>query len=157
MTSTVKIDPRLQQIDLEQIQGLDREAAENKALDYYETSQVSRASVLKNKISGTIGNFIDEFDVSVTAHDREIVGSCTCENSRKICKHIVAFLYAWLHDGEEFLNVEEKLHEISKMDKDQLLTIVGKIVYSQPELIELFFKHDQQDWDDILDLDIPSE
>ncbi|HOY45253.1 MAG TPA: hypothetical protein PL189_10975, partial [bacterium] len=79
----------------------------------------------------------------------EIAGSCPCQRSRKICKHIIALLYSWVNDGGEFLDVEDVLTEVRAMKKEQLLVVIENIIRQNPEYAELFLKRQPPDWDEI--------
>lgn len=103
------IAPDLQNLQLNQVEALDRETTGGKGLAYYETALISRPAVFHNHISGRVGNYVEHYDVRITFHENEIAGSCPCQRSRKICKHIIALLYSWVNDGGEFLDVEDVL------------------------------------------------
>jgi len=136
-------------LTLEQVQALDQNVSQGKARQFYENAQITRATVYQNKVSGRVGNFFEQYDVQLTFHGREIASSCTCEESRKICIHAVALLYAWLNDGKEFLDVERVLGEIKKMKKDRLVEIVTNIIQNNPSLVEMFLSRHIPDWDEI--------
>lgn len=143
------VDPELQNLELSQVESLDREATGGKGLSYYESALITRPSVFHNHISARVGNYLENFDVRVTFHENEIAGSCPCQRSRKICKHVVALLYSWVNDQEEFLDVEEVLTQVRAMKKEQLVGIVETIVRQNAELAEFFLQRQQPDWDEI--------
>ncbi len=143
------VDPKLQHLDLEEVSTLDRDAIGGKGLAYYETALITRAAVFHNHISGRVGNYLENFDVRVTFHENEIAGSCPCQRSRKICRHIVALLYSWVNDGDEFLDIEQVLINVRAMKKEQLVEIVENILRENPEYAELFLHRQQPDWDEI--------
>lgn len=147
-----EIYAELRNIELSDVQTLDRNATSGKTQDYYENSQISSAVVYRNRISGVVGNFVEMHQVEITLHENELAASCTCSNSRSVCKHAVALLYAWVNDGMEFTNVEQALHQIKKLKKEQLIDIVTNIIRQNPSAIELFLAKDKPDWDEI-DLD----
>ncbi|HNW58523.1 MAG TPA: hypothetical protein PKI62_02460 [bacterium] len=143
------IDPELQNLELSQVESLDREATGGKGLEYYESALISRPAVFHNHIYGRVGNYLENFDVRITFHEDEIAGSCPCQRARKICKHVVALLYSWVNDSEEFLDVEEVLVQVRAMKKEQLVGIVENILRQNSELAELFLQTQQPDWDEI--------
>ena len=57
-----------------------------------------------------------------------------------------------VNDGDDFVDVGNKLLEIEKMTKDELLKVVLNIVRINPNLIELFLMKNTDDWDE-LDID----
>jgi uncharacterized Zn finger protein len=144
-----KVVAELQQLDYAQIQSLDQEVAGGKALEYYENSQISRATVFRNKISGRVGNFLEGYDVEIVVHGAEIAVSCSCRRSRRICKHAVALLYSWINDSRDFLDIGVTLQEIKAMDKDRLIEIVSNILRINPSFVDLFLAKNISDWDDI--------
>jgi uncharacterized Zn finger protein len=143
------IDPELQNLDLSQVEALDREAIGGKGLAYYDTAMISHPAVFHNHISGRVGNYVENHDVRITFHENEIAGSCPCQRSRKICKHIVALLYSWVNDSEEFLDIEEVLQQVRSMKKEELVGIVENILRQSPEFADLFLRKQLPDWDEI--------
>jgi len=143
---------RLNDMTLEQVEALDHEASGGKGADYYASAMISRAAVYRNHISGRVGNYIEYHDVKVTFHENEMASDCTCRSSRKICKHIVALLFAWVNDRDDFLDVQEVLNKVSKMDRDQLLVIIENILRQNPEFADIFLKKKAPEWDEIEDL-----
>ncbi len=149
MPAKKKPSNMLQSLTLDQVTALDREAVNGNGLSYYETALITRSAVFHNKISARVGNYVENHDVRITFHEQEFAGSCTCQKSRKICKHIVALLYAWLNDSEEFLDVDKALQEVKKMDKSRLLEIIENILRQNPEYAELFLSRQAPEWDEI--------
>jgi len=143
------ISPELASLTFSQIQALDREATNGETFAYYESSQVSRATVYRNRISGIVGNFVEQFQVQITVHQQEISGYCSCGKSLHICKHVVALLYSWVNDGGDFLNVEHALSEIREMDRDRLIEVVSNIIRHDPQYLDLFFAKNKEEWDEI--------
>ena len=84
------------------------------------------------------------------------MSNCSCGHSRKLCVHGISLLYAWVNDGDDFVDVGNKLREIEKMTKDELLKVVLNIVRINPNLIELFLMKNTEDWDE-LDIDGPDK
>ncbi|HNS72220.1 MAG TPA: SWIM zinc finger domain-containing protein [bacterium] len=143
------IDPKLQNLQLDEVETLDRETTGGKGLAYYESVLISRPTVFHNHLSGSVGNYVENFDVRITFHEHEIAGTCSCQRSRKICKHILALLYSWVNDAEEFLDVEEVLVTVRAMKKEELLGIVENIIRQNSGYADLFLKKPQLDWDEI--------
>ena len=146
----------LKELDFEQVKAFDAQVTDGEALPYYDSIQVSRAAVFRNKLSGRVGNYFESYDVDVTLQDKELMSNCSCGHSRKLCVHGISLLYAWVNDGDDFVDVGNKLREIEKMTKDELLKVVLNIVRINPNLIELFLMKNTEDWDE-LDIDGPDK
>ena len=147
-----KIADELRDITFSQVQRLDEESTDGRSFEFYERSQVTKAAVYANHLSGVVGNFVESFEAQITAHGNEISCSCTCGRSGKICKHVITLLYAWVNDGSEFLNVEQVLSKIKDMEKRRLIEIVSNIIRHEPRYVDLFLSPTSPEWDEI-DLD----
>jgi hypothetical protein len=146
------IAEELRSLQLSDVESLDQNVTSGKTFEFYEQSQISSAIVYKNRISGVVGNFVEMHQVEITMHDREIASLCTCSKSRKVCNHAVALLYAWVNDGMDFTNIEQALHRIKKLKKEQLIDIITNIIRQNPTTIDLFLAKNKPNWDEI-DLD----
>ncbi len=144
-----EIEKNLRSINMGQVQSLDEQITKGNGWEYYESAQITRATIFKNKISAEVGNFLETYQVKLSVHGQEISGSCTCGRARRLCKHMVALLYAWVQDGNDFTDVERQLDEITKMDKEDLVKIVSNIIRANPEYIELFMLKNIPEWDEI--------
>ena len=140
---------KLQELSYEQIAAFDEEATRGEALAYYDNSQIEGAVVFRNKVSGRVGNYFENYLVKVSIYDNEISSACECDNERKICHHAIALLYAWVNDAQDFLNIATVLEEIEKMDKERLLDIVANILQHEPHMAQAFLKKKDLDWDEI--------
>jgi uncharacterized Zn finger protein len=143
---------RVNDMTIEQVEALDQEASGGRGENYYAKAMISRATVYQNHISGRIGNYLEFHDVKITFHDNELASNCTCRSSRKICKHIVALLYAWVNDRDDFLDVQQVLDKVRKMNQDQLIVIVENILRQYPEFADIFMMKKAPDWDEIGEL-----
>ena len=139
----------LQQLDYNQIAAFDEQATSGEALAFYDNSQIENAVVYQNRISGRVGNFIENYQVKVIVYGAEISSTCECDNERKICQHAIALLYGWVNDFEDFLNIDDVLRDIAKFEKKQLLEIVANILQHIPHLAPAFLKKKDLDWDEI--------
>ncbi len=149
INSENNIASELLDLKVAQVEIFDRDITAGKTREYYESCEVTRATVFRNKLSGKVGNFVQNFDVEITVHGNEFVSSCTCNNNRQICKHAVALLYAWVFDGGDFLNVAHVLEEINKLDKSRLMDIIKNMIRYNPNLVDIFLAKDKLDWDEI--------
>ena len=143
------IDAGLLELGYEQIAAFDEEATRGEALAFYENSQIENAVVLRNKISGSVGNYFENFQVKVVVAGNEISSTCECDNERKICRHAISLLYAWVNDAQDFLNIADVLREIEKMDRQRLVDVVGNIIQHEPHMAQVFLKKKEIDWDEI--------
>jgi len=139
----------LQQLDYNQVAAFDEEATRGEALAFYDNCQIENAVVYRNKISGRVGNYIENYQVKVVVYGPEISSTCECDNERKICQHAIALLYGWVNDSEDFLNIDKVLCDIEKLDKKQLLEIVVNVLQHAPHLAPAFLKQKTLDWDEI--------
>lgn len=143
------IDEELSSLNIADVESLDANATSGKSQEFYQNSQITSAMVYHNRISGVVGNFVERHQIEISVHQKELASSCTCSKSRRICKHAVALLYAWVNDGKDFTNVELALQHIRKLKKEQLLEIVTNIIRQNPAAIELFMAKNEPDWDEI--------
>lgn len=133
-----EIAPELTEINERQIGILDQENTEGEGWDYYCNGQIIRAAVSGNRISGTIRDYLDEFDVVIRAEQHEITTSCTCGTRQGVCKHIVALLYSWIHDKEDFINIGNQIKKLQGMEKQQLIDVIERILQNDPINVRFF-------------------
>ena len=69
------IAPELREINERQIGILDQENTDGEGWDYYCNGQIVRAAVLGNRISGTIREYTEEFDVVIRVDLHEVTTS----------------------------------------------------------------------------------
>lgn len=144
-----RISEDLLSIRLQDVEQLDQEMIAGTGLEYFESSQITQASVLHNAISGHVGDLTEDFAVRIRVHGNEISSSCTCHDPKQLCKHVIALLYSWVQDGDDFINVSEKLDEIRKLDKEHLVDVISNIIEYDPALAELFLNKKIPQWYEI--------
>jgi uncharacterized Zn finger protein len=132
------IAPELREINERQIGILDQENTDGEGWDYYCNGQIVRAAVLGNRISGTIREYTEEFDVVIRVDLHEVTTSCTCGTKQGVCKHIVALLYSWIHDKEDFINIGDQIKKLHDMEKQQLIDVIERIVQNDPINVRFF-------------------
>jgi len=147
--SIANINPQLKELSYEHVAAIDEETTDGEGWSSYESSQVLDATVYQNRISGHVGNMVEQFEVQVAIRENEIANSCTCNSERKMCVHAVTLLYAWVNDGEDFTNVADVLAEMKRFDKDRLYEIIFNIIQEKPHLVQKFLKRPQKHWDEI--------
>lgn len=146
---TDNIAEELLSLDYRQISGFDLNLTGGASLSYYENSQISRASVLRNRIFGRVGNFLEQFDVNVAVHGQEISSQCSCGQGRKFCKHAIVLLYGWVNDRDDFLDIGVVLRDIKTYDSEKLVAIIGTILKFYPQLVHLVLAKSTAEWDEI--------
>ncbi|MBD3386728.1 hypothetical protein GF407_17630 [candidate division KSB1 bacterium] len=152
-----RISRELLDIGFRDVGSLDEEMVQGKGLEYYESSEVTQASVFHNAISGHVGTMTEDFAVRIRVHGNEISTSCTCKDTRQLCKHVIALLYSWVQDGNDFVNIADKLDMIRKLDKERLIEVITNIIEYDPALAELFLNRKIPQWYEIDPLDKNSE
>ena len=106
--------------------------------DYYESGMVESVTQRGNRLfADVLGSECEPYNVGITLEERDFRASCTCPYDWEgYCKHIVAVLLTWIRDRELVavrLPVEDLL---SKLDPDELRTLVLELVESGPALAE---------------------
>ncbi len=144
-----EISKELKELTLENVELFDRDVTDGKTREFYESCEIKRATVYRNKLLGSVGTFVQGHDVQVSLHQNEISSTCTCSESRQICTHAVALLYSWIFDGKDFVNVANILKQLEEYDKETLLQIVKNIIQNFPQFIDVFLAKDKADWDEI--------
>lgn len=132
------ISPLLTDFNLEQIAALDQELTDGEGWEFYSNGQIKCATVFENKLSGRVGNFIEEYEVEIVVMGEEVRSSCNCSRTGEICKHVIALLYSWVNDTEGFLDVGDSLQKLRSYDRERLLEIVVNIIRHDPKNIERF-------------------
>ncbi|MFZ5517815.1 MAG: SWIM zinc finger family protein [Candidatus Zhuqueibacterota bacterium] len=135
------ISPELLKINERQIAILDQENTDGEGWDYYCNGQVVRATMYKNRIVGTVRELLETFDVEIKVEQDEIITSCSCGTKAGVCKHTVAFLYSWVNDRSDFLNVGSSIKKLYKMEKSELIDIIGRVIQNDPTNVRFFFNN----------------
>jgi uncharacterized Zn finger protein len=122
------ISPHLRALTHEQVALLDREVTEGMSWDFYCGSYIRHPTVLGKRVSGLVGDEIDEYFAEVQVDGRQLKTGCSCGSRSQICKHAVALLYGWVNDTEGFQNVAEILERLRTKDKESIIEIIGRIL-----------------------------
>lgn len=136
------ISPELLKINERQIAILDQENTDGEGWEYYCNGEVVRATILRNKITGTVRELLEVFDVEIKADQNEITTLCSCGTKDGVCKHTVAFLYSWVNDREDFLNIGSAIERLYKMEKGELIDIIERVLQNNPTNVRFFFNKD---------------
>ncbi len=142
----LKIADELVSINERQVNLLDQENTDGESWNYYCTGQIVRPAVFENRISGTIREYLEEFNVEITATNHEISSSCTCSSRVKVCKHVISLLYSWVNDREEFINVGRVVNNLQDLSKIDLVKIIERIIQHNPSNIRFVKRHEDQDF-----------
>jgi uncharacterized Zn finger protein len=64
---------------------------------------------------------------------RDALCSCPVGDEGR-CKHVAALLLAWFHNSDEFAEVETVDETLTQKTKEELITLVKKMLQQRPEL-----------------------
>jgi len=142
-----EISPELKAITEKQIGILDQENTDGEGWEYYCNGQIVRATVLKNKITGTVREYLEEFNVSIQVDEHEIMTSCSCGLRNGVCKHVVALLYSWINDQHDFVNIGTLIERLHELEKQDLINLLQRIIENDP-INARFFEHQEYDEND---------
>lgn len=145
------ISPDLLEINERQIAILDQENVDGEGWDYYCNGEVVRATIFENKISGTVRELVDSFDVEIKAVQNEITTSCSCGTKEGVCKHTIAFLYSWVNDRADFMDVGISMKKLQRMERQELIDIIERVLQNDPTNVRFFSDRDYDE--DELDIE----
>lgn len=144
-----EISSALKAITENQIGRIDQENLNGEGWEYYCNGQIVHAAVLKNKISGAVREYLEEFQVTIQIDEHEIMTSCSCGTRNGICKHIVALLYSWINDQQDFVNIGSLVERLHDFEKQDLINLIQRIIENDP-LNARFFDKQEYDENDFL-------
>ncbi len=133
MNNFIKITER-------QIALLDQENTNGEGWNFYCTGQIVHASVFNDEISGIVRDFSENNQVNIKFREHEIECSCSCSSKRVICKHVIALLYSWINDREEFINIATFMDHLKTLKKDRLIEILKELLIDNPRNFRFFRK-----------------
>ena len=140
-----EISSALKAITEKQIGIIDQENLNGEGWEYYCNGQIVHAAVLRNKISGAIREFLEEFQVTIQMDEHEIMTSCSCGTRNGICKHVVALLYSWINDQQDFVNIGTLVERLHDFEKQDLINLLQRIIENDPVNARFL---DRQDYDE---------
>ena len=144
------ITSELKNINERQITFLDQENTNGESWEYYCTGQIVKAVVHCNGISGTIREYLEEFNVEITVDEHEIISTCSCGLNDPVCKHVISLLYSWVNDREDFINIGNLVKRLYDMDKQELIEVMERIFQNDPAKARFIKKNDfdEDDFDE---------
>ena len=142
------ISPTLYNITQRQITHLDQEVSNGESWNYYCNGQVTHPIVFKNEISGIIKEYPEEYKVQIKVNEHEISCTCSCGSQDTVCKHVVALLYSWVCDQEEFVNAGKIISQLHEMDRELLIKLVERFLTDDPQNIKFFKKQEDLELDE---------
>ncbi len=140
-TEKYPISPMLTDINQQQVTILDQENTDGNGWDYYCNGHVIHAIVFEDEISAIVREFVNEYKVKIKANEYEVSCSCSCQSDKVICNHVVAVLYSWVYDQDEFANVGDYINQLNKMDKKSLIDMVQRFLTDDPQHIKYFINN----------------
>jgi len=132
MNSDFSVSPHLLNLTISQVVQLDQEATGGEGWQYYSNGHIMKATVFQNKLSGRVLDSSHIYFVEIKANARELLAYCNCNTNGYLCKHIVALLYSWVNDREDFIDVGKSLKKLENLDKKALIEIIGRMLLNDP-------------------------
>ncbi len=109
-----------------------------KGLGYYEGGNVLSAVKIENILyAQVLGSAAKPYEVRASINDSEISTECTCPVGF-MCKHGVALLLKWVHEPTSFIDADQFLLSLERINKSEIISIIEKILKHNPFLITEF-------------------
>ena len=143
------ISKDLESINERQVAILDQDSTNGESWDYYCNGQIINATVNKNRISGIVRELGDEFHIEITVSENEISSYCSCGLKESVCKHVIALLYSWVNDREDFVNINSLIKRLHQMEKHELIEIFERIFEDSPANARFINKFENEFDDEI--------
>jgi uncharacterized Zn finger protein len=135
-TNTINLNT----ITSEQVIHLDQDNTNGDGWTYYCNGQILCANVFKDEISGVIHEFVEDFSARVKVDDYSLTCSCSCSSDGVVCKHIVALLYSWVYDRQEFVDLNSVIENLHNIDKESIIKMIERFLVDDPRNLEIFKK-----------------
>ena len=149
-----EIADELDSINERHVTLLDQENEDGRGWDYYCNGQVLQPAVLGNRLTGIIRELTEDYRVQITITEHEVTNSCDCGVKEGVCIHTISLLYSWVNDRDGFINIGNSMKQLHFLEKDELITIISRIIDNNPSNIKYFdepeFDSDEYDIDDLL-------
>ncbi|NOZ61215.1 MAG: hypothetical protein GXO74_06000 [Calditrichaeota bacterium] len=148
-----KIVEELMNISERMVALLDNENTDGESWDYYCNGQVVKAAVFRNKITATVREVVDEFQIQIIADGRQLLSSCSCGARDRLCKHVISLLYSWVNDREDFLDVGRMVENLDSMEKSELVEVIERILRTDPSKARFLKRRYEDEFDVDEDID----
>lgn len=132
------VSPMLSQLSSKQIALLDQDENDGEGWDFYSNGQVMNATVFNDEISGIVREFVKDYKVKVKVNEHEVSCSCSCDSEKVVCNHVIALLYSWVYDQEEFINLGVIIKQLASLDKNVLVSVVERFLIDDPQNVKFF-------------------
>jgi len=132
------VSPMLCQLSSRQVALLDQDENDGEGWNFYSNGQVVNATVFNDEISGIVREFVKDYKVKVRVNEHEVSCSCTCDSDKVVCNHVIALLYSWIYDQEEFINLGVIINQLASMDKNVLISIIERFLMDDPQNVKFF-------------------
>ena len=110
-----------------------------RGMNYYDSGMVESAIQRGTRLFfEVLGSEWEPYRVGVALQENGFTASCTCPYDWEgYCKHVVASLLTFIHDRDS-ITVGAPIEDLlSKLNSDELKTLVIRIVESDPEMIDV--------------------
>ncbi len=110
----------------------------NRGRNYYNEGRILHPRLQGMKLKGQCwGSVPKPYRMEVTLNSSGIIsGVCSCPVGYA-CKHTVALLLTWIHEPEAFTEEEELDTTLERFSKDELITLIKKMLDRAPEMEDL--------------------
>jgi len=120
----------LKNIDEKDMEELFDPVIRQRGYEYFERGNVINLVSFENKIMATVAGTAN-YITSIEIKDNELHISCTCPYEGN-CKHAAALMYAWMKRRKDFIDMEEILNRLKKMDKEEIISVIKEAIYLNP-------------------------
>jgi len=105
---------------------------------YYTNDAIQQPTMQGTMLKGQCyGSASVPYRVQIELNNKGIASTnCSCPVGSS-CKHCVALLLTWIHKPQEFTKVEEVASALAEWDKNNLVTLIEKMVGRHPDLESL--------------------
>ena len=114
--------------------------------DYFESGMVESVTLRGNRLfADVLGSEEDLYHIGITIQQDDFTALCTCPYDWDgYCKHIVAVLLTWIHDGNQ-IGVRTPIEDLlSELDADKLKALILHMVEVDPGSSETIDEFCQQ-------------
>lgn len=108
----------------------------SRGLEYYEEGNVlSPIKIESGLYARVIGTAAEPYEVRADIKSKTVSTSCSCPVGF-MCKHGAALLLKWIKEPSSFSYADKFLSTLSRMDKEELIGIIKKLITHDPSLVD---------------------